>query len=95
MSMTQPDAQPQPPRGHVRIVYLGPVAPHWRERLTPHAAGWYAGEDIWGSIYGLPLRLASTARRFDASPAWMNWAPRFRRTYWRGRRFMWTCRIVA
>src|SRR5436190_19418679 len=25
-----PDEQPQPPRGHVRIVYLGPVAPHWR-----------------------------------------------------------------
>ena len=22
--------QPQPPQGHVRIVYLGPVAPHWR-----------------------------------------------------------------
>lgn len=21
--------QQQPPRGHVRIVYLGPVAPHW------------------------------------------------------------------
>lgn len=21
--------QPQPPRGHVRIIYLGPVAPHW------------------------------------------------------------------
>ena len=21
--------EPQPPRGHVRIVYLGPVAPHW------------------------------------------------------------------
>lgn len=20
---------PQPPRGHVRIMYLGPVAPHW------------------------------------------------------------------
>jgi hypothetical protein len=20
---------PQPPRGHVRVVYLGPVAPHW------------------------------------------------------------------
>ncbi len=20
---------PQPPRGHVRIIYLGPVAPHW------------------------------------------------------------------
>lgn len=21
--------QPQPPRGHVRVIYLGPVAPHW------------------------------------------------------------------
>ena len=20
---------PEPPRGHVRVVYLGPVAPHW------------------------------------------------------------------
>lgn len=30
MSQTSEDlAQPQPPRGHVRIVYLGPVAPHW------------------------------------------------------------------
>ena len=22
--------RPRPPRGHVRVVYLGPVAPHWR-----------------------------------------------------------------
>ena len=22
-------AAPEPPRGHVRVVYLGPVAPHW------------------------------------------------------------------
>ena len=22
--------EPQPPRGHVRVVYLGPVAPHWQ-----------------------------------------------------------------
>ncbi len=30
MSMA-PDATeaPQPPRGHARVVYLGPVAPHW------------------------------------------------------------------
>jgi hypothetical protein len=21
--------EPQPPRGHVRVIYLGPVAPHW------------------------------------------------------------------
>src|SRR5918999_6277679 len=24
-----PEEPPQPPRGHVRVVYLGPVAPHW------------------------------------------------------------------
>ena len=31
MSNFSPDAteEPQPPRGQVRIVYLGPVAPHW------------------------------------------------------------------
>jgi hypothetical protein len=23
------DRESQPPRGHVRVVYLGPVAPHW------------------------------------------------------------------
>jgi hypothetical protein len=28
--MSQTEEQPQPPRGHLRIVYLGPVAPHWR-----------------------------------------------------------------
>ncbi|MHC9290994.1 aminotransferase class V-fold PLP-dependent enzyme [Mycobacterium sp. LTG2003] len=39
-------------------------------RMTPHAANWYAGDEPWQSIYGLPLRLARDARRFDASPAW-------------------------
>ena len=29
MSMADPNVEPQPPRGHVRSVYLGPVAPHW------------------------------------------------------------------
>jgi hypothetical protein len=29
MSQQQAEAQ-APPRGHVRVVYLGPVAPHWR-----------------------------------------------------------------
>ena len=28
-SPTDPSAPPEPPRGHVRVVYLGPVAPHW------------------------------------------------------------------
>ena len=42
-------------------------------RLIPHAAGWYAGEDVPASYYGAPLRLATDARRFDLSPAWLNW----------------------
>src|SRR5687768_8525597 len=33
MSMVRPPeevpAEREPPRGHVRVVYLGPVAPHW------------------------------------------------------------------
>jgi hypothetical protein len=29
MSTVPTEAAPQPPRGHVRVVYLGPVAPHW------------------------------------------------------------------
>jgi hypothetical protein len=29
--MSEQQTEPQaPPRGHVRVVYLGPVAPHWR-----------------------------------------------------------------
>ncbi len=39
----------------------------------PLAAGWYAGEDRWSSIYGPPLRLAADARRLDVSPAWLSW----------------------
>lgn len=39
-------------------------------RMTPHVANWYAGEQPWSTIYGLPLRLADDARRFDTSPAW-------------------------
>jgi len=32
MTLTPPsehEQAPEPPRGHVRMVYLGPVAPHW------------------------------------------------------------------
>lgn len=35
--------------------------------------GWYAGESPWESIYGAPLRLAESARRFDLSPGWLAW----------------------
>jgi selenocysteine lyase/cysteine desulfurase len=41
--------------------------------LRPVAAGWYAGGDPWQSVYGGPLRLATTARRFDISPGWPAW----------------------
>ncbi|GAA0280117.1 aminotransferase class V-fold PLP-dependent enzyme [Cryptosporangium japonicum] len=57
------------PRGSAFLI----VRPDRLESLTPHAANWYAGADIWASIYGLPLRLAADARRFDTSPAWFSW----------------------
>ena len=49
------------------------VRPEVLERLTPQAAGWFAGADIHGSYYGMPMRLASGARRLDVSPAWFSW----------------------
>jgi selenocysteine lyase/cysteine desulfurase len=44
-----------------------------QSQTAPLHAGWYAGEDPFGSYYGLPPRLAPTARRFDTSPAWFSW----------------------
>lgn len=52
---------------------FGYLAPTLRERLTPLAANWYAGEDPHSSYYGPPLRLAADARRFDLSPAWFSY----------------------
>lgn len=43
------------------------------ERLVPHAAGWFAAEDVHGSYYAPPMRLAAGARRLDTSPAWFSW----------------------
>jgi selenocysteine lyase/cysteine desulfurase len=51
---------------------FGYLSPAIRERLQPLQAGWYAGEDVHDSYYGPPLRLASSARRFDISPAWFS-----------------------
>ena len=42
-------------------------------RAVPHSAGWYAGADVHSSYFGPPLRLASSARRLDLSPAWFSW----------------------
>jgi selenocysteine lyase/cysteine desulfurase len=49
------------------------VRPERTEWLRPLAPGWYAGDNVWSSIYGAPLRLAGDARRFDMSPAWLSW----------------------
>ena len=49
------------------------VAPDALDALRPLAAGWFAGEDPWSSVYGSPLRLAKDARRLDTSPAWFSW----------------------
>lgn len=38
--------------------------------VVPQAANWYAADDPWEGVYGLPLRLADTARRLDLSPVW-------------------------
>jgi selenocysteine lyase/cysteine desulfurase len=47
------------------------VHPRALERTRPVAANWYAGDDPWQSVYGLPLRLASGARGLDLSPIWL------------------------
>jgi len=58
---------------------LGPRGVAWMSlsdrmfgALVPHGANPFASEDLWSSLYGLPLRLASDARRFDSSPAWFS-----------------------
>ncbi|MFI9384788.1 aminotransferase class V-fold PLP-dependent enzyme [Kutzneria sp. NPDC052558] len=48
------------------------VHPDVVERVVPIDANWYAGEQPWQSVYGLPLRLAPDARRFDLSPVWFS-----------------------
>jgi selenocysteine lyase/cysteine desulfurase len=49
------------------------VRPAAAERLQPHMAGWYAGDDPFETNYDTPLRLARDASRFDLSPAWLSW----------------------
>ena len=54
------------PRGSAWLA----VHPRALERTSPIAANWYAGDDPWTSVYGLPLRLAVGARSLDISPVW-------------------------
>lgn len=58
---------------------LAPRGTAWlavHPELDPPAeqAGWYAAEDPWTGVYGLPLRPAVDARRLDTSPAWYSHA---------------------
>jgi selenocysteine lyase/cysteine desulfurase len=57
------------PRGSALLA----VSDRLLDRAVPHSAGWYAGDDVHASYFGPPLRLASSARRLDLSPAWFSW----------------------
>jgi selenocysteine lyase/cysteine desulfurase len=57
------------PRGSALMA----VSDRLLQSAVPHSAGWYAGEDVHASYFGPPLRLASSARRLDLSPAWFSW----------------------
>jgi selenocysteine lyase/cysteine desulfurase len=50
---------------------FGYVAPELRERLRPEQSGWYSSVGHH-QYYGMPMRLAGDARRFDQSPAWFS-----------------------
>jgi selenocysteine lyase/cysteine desulfurase len=49
------------------------IRPELIDSVTPLAAGWYAAESPWDSVYGPPPQLAGDARRLDMSPAWLPW----------------------
>jgi len=50
------------------------IRPGMHDRIRTIAANWYSAEHVWETNYGPPLRLATSARRFDLSPAWSCWA---------------------
>ncbi|WP_018685957.1 aminotransferase class V-fold PLP-dependent enzyme [Actinokineospora enzanensis] len=54
------------PRGAAWLA-VRPEAEDW---IRPVAANWYAGQDPWDTVYGLPLRLADNARAYDLAPVW-------------------------
>lgn len=57
------------PRG---VAFLT-ISEDFAQHITPVQAGWYAGDDVWNSVYGTEMNLAKDARQFDVSPAWQAW----------------------
>lgn len=57
------------PRG---VAFLT-ISEDFAQQITPVQAGWYAGDDVWSSVYGTEMNLAKDARQFDVSPAWQAW----------------------
>ena len=57
------------PRGTAFMV----ASPRVVAEFLPHAASWYAADEMHTGYYGAPLRLAAGARQFDMSPAWFSW----------------------
>jgi len=57
------------PRGAAFLTVRGDL----QQLITPVQAGWYAGRDVWSSVYGTTMDLAPDARRFDVSPVWPAW----------------------
>lgn len=57
------------PRG---VAFLT-ISEQFQKVVTPIQAGWYAGDDVWSSVYGPTMKLAHDARQYDLSPAWPAW----------------------
>ena len=66
MSMTAPVEQTEPPRGHVRVVYLGPVAPHWE--VEAEFGERSVIEEFQGSGVGTPRAAAAARPAVPAQP---------------------------
>ncbi|MEE3752601.1 aminotransferase class V-fold PLP-dependent enzyme [Mycobacterium intracellulare] len=46
------------------------IRPDVLSDVAPQVANWSGAQDMWASLYGLPLRLSNEARRLDSSPVW-------------------------
>jgi selenocysteine lyase/cysteine desulfurase len=49
------------------------IRPDRRDEIRPLAPNWHSVDDPYAEYYGGPLDLASDARRFDTSMAWLPW----------------------